>query len=122
MTLKEELENNTLEHITVTQLCEKSTINKTTFYRHYKDVLKDIFSDGLDAAYEDYSFPALMSFFLLNNKEENTENFIYFEKQLRENPAELFDSLYFDLFRKRIYQNRLLHKIIKPPEGGFYYH
>ena len=29
----------------------------------YKDVLKDIFSDGLDAAYEDYSFPALMSFF-----------------------------------------------------------
>lgn len=63
MTLKEELENNTLEYITVTQLCEKSTINKTTFYRHYKDVLKDIFSDGLDAAYEDYSFPALMSFF-----------------------------------------------------------
>ncbi|MDY4640804.1 MAG: hypothetical protein SO412_03500 [Erysipelotrichaceae bacterium] len=55
MTLKEELENNTLEHITVTQLCEKSTINKTTFYLHYKDVLKDIFSDGLDAAYEDYS-------------------------------------------------------------------
>ena len=63
MTLKEELENNALEHITVTQLCEKSTINKTTFYQHYKDVLKDIFSDGLDAAYEDYSFPALMSFF-----------------------------------------------------------
>ena len=70
MTLKKELENNTLEHITVTQLCEKSTINKTTFYRHYKDlydlykdVLKDIFSDGLDATYEDYSFPALMSFF-----------------------------------------------------------
>ena len=63
MTLKEELKNNTLEHITVTQLCEKSTINKTTFYQHYKDVLKDIFSDGLDAAYEDYSFPALMSFF-----------------------------------------------------------
>lgn len=55
MTLKEELENNTLEHTTVTQLCEKSTINKTTFYRHYKDFLKDIFSDGLDAAYEDYS-------------------------------------------------------------------
>ena len=70
MTLKEELENNALEHITVTRLCEKSTINQTTFYRHYKDlydlykdVLKDIFSDGLDAAYEDYSFPALMSFF-----------------------------------------------------------
>ena len=63
MTLKEELENNTLEHITVTRLFEKSTINKATFYRHYKDVLKDIFSDGLDAAYEDYSFPALMSFF-----------------------------------------------------------
>ena len=62
MILKEELENNTLEHITVTQLCEKSTISKTTFYRYYKniydlykDVLKDIFSDGLDAAYEDYS-------------------------------------------------------------------
>ena len=70
MTLKKELDNNTLEHITVTQLCEKSTINKTTFYRYYKDlydlykdVLKDIFSDGLDATYEDYSFPALMSFF-----------------------------------------------------------
>lgn len=62
MTLKEELENNTLEHITVTQQYEKSTINKTTFYRHYKDVLKDIFSDGLDAAYEDYSFPTLMGF------------------------------------------------------------
>ena len=90
MTLKEELENNTLEQITVTQLCEKSTINKTIFYRHYKDILKDIFSDGLDAAYEDYSFPALMSFFLLNNKEENTENFIHFEKQLKENPVELF--------------------------------
>ena len=55
MTLKEELENNTLEHITVTQLCEKSTINKATFYRYYKDILKDILSDGLDAAYEDYS-------------------------------------------------------------------
>ena len=62
MTLKEELENNTLEHITVTQRCEKSTISKTTFQRYYKniydlykDVLKDIFSDGLDAAYEDYS-------------------------------------------------------------------
>ena len=62
MILKEELENNTLEHITVTQLCEKSTISKTTFYRYYKniydlykDVLKDIFSDGLDVAYEDYS-------------------------------------------------------------------
>lgn len=122
MTLKEELENNTLEHITVTQLCEKSTINKTTFYRHYKDVLKDIFSDGLDAAYEDYSLFQLLWVFLLNNKEENTENFIHFEKQLRENPVELFDSLYFDLFRKRIYQNRLLPKIIKPPEGGFYYH
>ena len=53
MTLKEELENNTLEHITVTQLCEKSTINKATFYRHYKDILKDILSDGPDAAYED---------------------------------------------------------------------
>lgn len=124
MILKKELENNTLEHITVTQLCEKSTINKTTFYRHYKDVLKGIFSDGLDAAYEDCSlfFSSPYEFFLLNNKEENTENFIYFEKQLRENPAELFDSLYFDLFRKRIYQNRLLPKIIKPPEGGFYYH
>ena len=83
MTLKEELENNTLEHVTITQQCEKSTINKKTFYRHYKDILKDIFSDGLDAAYEDYSFPALMSFFLLNNKEENTENFIHFEKQPR---------------------------------------
>ena len=92
MTLKEELENNTLEHITVTQLCEKSTINKATFYRHYKDILKDIFSDGLDAAYEDYSlfFSSPYEFFLLNNKEENTENFIHFEKQLRENPAELF--------------------------------
>ncbi len=91
MTLKEELENNTLEHITVTQLCEKSTINKTTFYRHYKDVLKDIFSDGLDAAYEDYSlfFSSSYEFFLLN-KEENTENFIHFEKQLGENPVELF--------------------------------
>lgn len=113
MTLKEELENNTLEHITVTRLCEKSTINKTTFYRHYKDILKDIFCDGLDAAYEDCSlfFSSPYEFFLLNNKEENTENFIYFEKQLRENPAELFDSLYFDLFRKRIYQNRLLPKI-----------
>lgn len=122
MTLKEELENNTLEHITVTQLCEKSTINKTTFYRHYKDVLKDIFSDGLDAAYEDCSLFQLLWVFLLNNKEENTENFIHFEKQPRENLAELFDSLYFDLFRKRIYQNRLLPKIIKPPEGGFYYH
>lgn len=110
MTLKKELENNALEHITVTQLCEKSTINKTTFYRHYKDVLKDIFSDGLDATYEDYSlfFSSPYEFFLLNNKEENTENFIYFEKQLRENPVELFDDLYFDLFRKRIYQNRLL--------------
>ena len=131
MTLKEELENNILEHITVTQLCEKSTINKATFYQYYKnlydlykDVLKDIFSDGLDAAYEDCSlfFSSPYEFFLLNNKEENTENFIYFEKQLGENPVELFDSLYFDLFRKRIYQNRLLHKIIKPPEGGFYYH
>ena len=113
MTLKEELENNTLEHITVTRLCEKSTINKTTFYRHYKDVLKDIFSDGLDATYEDCSlfFSNSYGFFLLNNKEENTENFIYFKKQLRENPVELFDSLYFDLFRKRIYQNRLLPKI-----------
>ena len=92
MTLKEELENNTLEHITVTRLCEKPTINKATFYRHYKDVLKDIFSDGLDAAYEDYSlfFSGPYEFFLLNNKEENTENFIHFEKQLRENPAELF--------------------------------
>ena len=99
MTLKEEFENNTLEHITVTQLCEKSTINKTTFYRHYKDlydlykdVLKDIFSDGLDATYEDCSlfFSSPYEFFLLNNKEENTENFIYFEKQLRENPVELF--------------------------------
>ena len=110
MTLKEELENNALEHITVTRLCEKSTINKTTFYRHYKDVLKDIFSDGLDATYEDCSlfFSNSYGFFLLNNKEENTENFIYFKKQLRENPAELFDSLYFDLFRERIYQNRLL--------------
>ena len=28
--------------------------------------------------------------FLLNNKEENTENFIHFEKQLGENPVELF--------------------------------
>lgn len=83
MTLKEELENNALEHVTITQLCEKSTINKTIFYRHYKDILKDIFSDGLDATYEDCSFPALMSFFLLNNKEENTENFILFEKQPR---------------------------------------
>ena len=85
MTLEEELENNTLEHITVTQLCEKSTINKTTFYRHYKDILKDIFSDGLDATYEDYSlfFSNSYEFFLLNNKEENTENFIYFEKQPR---------------------------------------
>ncbi|MDD6886067.1 MAG: TetR/AcrR family transcriptional regulator [Solobacterium sp.] len=70
MTLEEEFENNALEHITVTQQCEKSTINKTTFYQYYKnlydlykDVLKDIFSDGLDATYEDYSFPALMSFF-----------------------------------------------------------
>ena len=63
MTLKEGLENNTLEHVTITQLCEKSTINKTIFYRHYKDILKDIFSDGLDATHEDYSFPALMSFF-----------------------------------------------------------
>ena len=92
MTLKKELENNTLEHITVTRLCEKSTINKTTFYRHYKDILKDIFSDGLDAAYEDYSlfFSSPYEFFLLNNKEENTENFIHFEKQLGENPAELF--------------------------------
>ena len=113
MTLKKELDNNTLEHITVTQLCEKSTINKTTFYQHYKDVLKDIFSDGLDAAYEDCSlfFSSPYEFFLLNNKEENTENFIYFEKQLRENPAELFDSLYFGLFRERTYQNRLLPKI-----------
>ena len=112
-TFKEELENNTLEHVTVTQLCEKSTINKTTFYRHYKDILKDIFSDGLDAAYEDYSlfFPSPYEFFLLNNKEENTENFILFEKQLGENPAELFDSLYFGLFRERTYQNRLLPKI-----------
>lgn len=58
-----------------------------------------------------FSFPALMSFFLLNNKEENTENFIHFEKQLGENPVELFDSLYFDLFREKIYQNRLLPKI-----------
>ena len=55
MILKKELENNTLEHITVTQQRDKSIINKTTFYRHYKDILKDIFSDGLDAAYEDYS-------------------------------------------------------------------
>ena len=124
MTLKEELENNTLEHITVTQLCEKSTINKTTFYRHYKDVLKDIFSDGLDAAYEDYSlfFSSPYEFFLLNNKEENTENFIYFENSRDKTRLNFFDSLYFDLFRKRIYQNRLLPKIIKPPEGGFYYH
>ena len=67
-------------------------------------------------------FSSPYEFFLLNNKEENTENFIHFENQLRENLVELFDSLYFDLFRKRIYQNRLLHKIIKPPEGGFYYH
>lgn len=67
-------------------------------------------------------FSSPYEFFLLNNKEENTENFIHFENQLRENLVELFDSLYFDLFRKRIYQNRLLPKIIKPPEGGFYYH
>lgn len=90
MTLKEELENNTLEHITVTQQYEKSTINKTTFYRHYKDILKDIFSDGLDATYKDYSLFQPLWVFLLNNKEENTENFSYFEKQLGENPVELF--------------------------------
>ena len=35
-------------------------------------------------------FSSPYEFFLLNNKEENTENFIYFEKQLRENPVELF--------------------------------
>ena len=114
----------TFRYFSLKKSLKKSTINKTIFYWHYKDVLKDIFSDGLDAAYEDCSlfFSSPYEFFLLNNKEENTENFIYFEKQLRENPAELFDSLYFDLFRERIYQNRLLPKIIKPPEGGFYYH
>ncbi len=49
--LLEHLELNTLENITITSLCDTADVNRSTFYKYYKepaDLLKEIEQDFLD--------------------------------------------------------------------------
>ena len=49
--LLEHLELNTLENITITSLCDPADVNRSTFYKYYKepaDLLKEIEQDFLD--------------------------------------------------------------------------
>lgn len=57
------LQGNTLEHITVKEICQEAGINRATFYRHYDD-LYDLFGslerELLDVSTMDYHEPQNM--------------------------------------------------------------
>ncbi len=106
------LEEKPLSQISIYEICQRSQINRTTFYKYYgsqSDLLKEIEKDFLDQLDEDLKAvleksPGGLSL-LLNHLYEKRESFVVLARTI---PAREFSA---DLFAvpnvQRIFQNKL---------------
>ncbi len=108
--LTDALEDHSLSEIRIQDLCASAMVNKTTFYRHYRDIydiygeiLSDMYSRSLDS-FDEYDLffndPAVF-FKKLTEKEEKEVRF--YRREMQTNPVDFFSGLYENQVKKKIY-------------------
>lgn len=109
------LKEEPLEKIRVSDLCHEAYINKSTFYRHYNDIyalygdlLRDLFHDVADQI-PDYTlfFTDPLKFYRAISKSEK-RTFDFFQKQLAENPVDLYANIFPDVLMNKIYATGII--------------
>ncbi len=115
--LIELLDERSLNDVKVQDLCKKALVNKTTFYRHYHDLydiygdlLDDMFCDSLNSFKEYELFFSDPGRFMRKLKEAQTDSVKLYQKEMRENPVDLFSGLYEKRMKEKIYSAGVINK------------
>ena len=108
--LMDALEDHSLNEIRIQDLCSSAMVNKTTFYRHYRDIydiygeiLTDMYSRSLNS-FDEYGLffddPAV---FFKKLTEKEAKEVRFYQKEMQTNPVDYFSGLYEDQLKKKIY-------------------
>ena len=107
--LMDALEDHSLNEIRIQDLCSSAMVNKTTFYRHYRDIydiygeiLADMYSRSLNS-FDEYGLffddPAV---FFKKLTEKEAKEVRFYQKEMQTNPVDYFSGLYEDQLKKKI--------------------